>query len=106
FFFFSFSIGVIFFWVNSSVFYLWSLIFLVTGLTMITSLKTNLLHLFLLSLCFVFVGGAAESMAVNILMLLAATIVYILFKSRWNFRTFWDRPESMLVLIAICSLAA
>lgn len=106
FFFFTFNIGETWFWITSTAMYLWSIIFLIAGFTIIIQNKITLLKGMLLILCFLFIGGASESIAINTLFLLGGGIVYFNYRNKFSLRNFWSDNRNKMLFIAIVSVVA
>jgi hypothetical protein len=104
FFFFSFSVAETWFWITSTSMYLWSIIFFLAGVALILSLKKKMLVSMCCAACFIFIGGASESMAISIGVFLFVTIIYHVYK-RNNPRAFLSSSENILLIIAFISLA-
>ena len=104
FFFFSFSISETFFWVASTAMYLWSIIFSIAGVTFILQLGNKTMNITGCALCFLFVGGAAESIAIHQFMMLSAGIIYIFYKNKFALKTFLKKDVNKRMLISFAML--
>lgn len=104
FFFFSFDIGEIWFWITSSAMYLWSIIFFIAGSALIIQSRNNWWSKISCCSCFLFIGGSSESVAIAILIILLAGTVYNFIQCNYSFKSFWNHESSRLFFIALTSL--
>ncbi len=104
FYFFSFSISETWFWIAATTMYLWGIIFFIAGITFILRPGNKLLNQICCACCFLFIGGASESMAIHILTLLAAGILYILYQNKFSLQSFWKGKSHRMIFISALSL--
>jgi len=86
FFFSSVSIAETWFWFCSSIAYLFSLAAFLWGLVFLLNGKTNVINSVALSVCLVYVMGAAESFGVFVMLLCVAGILLFIYRFRKNTR--------------------
>ncbi|MCX6291501.1 MAG: hypothetical protein NT126_07025 [Bacteroidetes bacterium] len=104
FFFFSFSTGETFFWITSTAMYLWSVIFFIFGFSMMLQKEIKWRNIPVIIGCFLFIGGAAESVSINILILAVILLGYQFYKNKFSFKMFWNEEGNKMVLLAASAL--
>ena len=104
-FFFSFSNGESFFWIASATMYLWSIVFFIAGLSFIIQPATGWWTKIACGFCFLFIGGAGESVSINIFILLIAGLLFYFNKGNYSFGNFRKNDQTRMILIAIAALS-
>jgi len=104
FYFFTFQNIEVWGWVCGNVFYLQSLALLSAGTALIMKKKRKIIHDFLLSISFVFVGGNNEIASLITGLLLVAVIVCFGYQSKFKILGFKNSPTFKGLLIALFSL--
>ncbi len=107
FFFTTFRIDETWFWLSSSVTYLWATIALIAGSALLLSNSKNITTLFLLIICFAYVGTSSEPFALLLITVLILFAILHLSKNNWFQKLIKNKHFYLKLYIAlfICAFA-